>query len=164
MPRRRSSGAPDGRAAMLLRSCVPTAVRVETDDPGSPEPYLYLPPANRSRSSRCCPSPVADGRGGRGAGGRGRGPVRPGPDGAGPHAVLVRRHGLDGALTEGTFSRVRFNASRHTGADPPRLTPGPHGAHGAARSEAIRRTTRTTQTSTASLLRLCSSPRVWLAQ
>ncbi|MFC8425630.1 DUF3093 family protein [Streptomyces sp. NPDC057236] len=30
----------DGRAAMLLRSYVPTAVRIEIDDPGSPEPCL----------------------------------------------------------------------------------------------------------------------------
>lgn len=32
----------DGRAAMLLRSYVPTAVRIELDDPDSPAPYLYL--------------------------------------------------------------------------------------------------------------------------
>ncbi|MEV7794367.1 DUF3093 domain-containing protein [Streptomyces sp. NPDC087512] len=32
----------DVRAKMLLRSHVPTAVRIELDDPNSPAPYLYL--------------------------------------------------------------------------------------------------------------------------
>ncbi|MET8571561.1 DUF3093 domain-containing protein [Streptomyces sp. NPDC004783] len=32
----------DVRAKMLLRSHVPTAVRIELDDPDSPAPYLYL--------------------------------------------------------------------------------------------------------------------------
>ncbi len=32
----------DARAFMLLRSYVPTALRVEVNDPGDPTPYLYL--------------------------------------------------------------------------------------------------------------------------
>ncbi|MET8626566.1 DUF3093 domain-containing protein [Kitasatospora sp. NPDC004669] len=32
----------DPRAFMLLRSYVPTALRVEVDDPADPTPYLYL--------------------------------------------------------------------------------------------------------------------------
>ncbi|MEV6122992.1 DUF3093 domain-containing protein [Streptomyces sp. NPDC052077] len=32
----------DGRAAMLLRGYVPTALRIELNHPGHPAPYLYL--------------------------------------------------------------------------------------------------------------------------
>lgn len=32
----------DTRAFMLLRSYIPTAVRVEVTDPGDPTPYVYL--------------------------------------------------------------------------------------------------------------------------
>ncbi|MGA5499376.1 DUF3093 domain-containing protein [Streptomyces cinereoruber] len=32
----------DGRAVLLLRSYVPTALRIEIDDPHCPAPYLYL--------------------------------------------------------------------------------------------------------------------------
>ncbi|MCF2526371.1 DUF3093 domain-containing protein [Yinghuangia soli] len=41
--------AADPRAFMLLRSYVPTAVRVEVADPADPTPYLYLSSRNPAR-------------------------------------------------------------------------------------------------------------------
>ena len=69
----------DPRAFMLLRSYIPTAVRVEVTDPADPTPYVYLStrePQAWWRRSRRVSGPVGPAPRGSAAGGR------PGPSGS----------------------------------------------------------------------------------